>query len=99
MRRYARVMEETLMDHTSTSLHYTVSMHVLQTAEDPCPPWSPSLLGPPCQGSAHQDHRSQGQDCRSVQEEINCLRLKTLINCSVEHLELFYSNLLPLSEK
>merc|ERR1711977_73538 len=37
--------------------------------EDPRPPWSEALLGPPCAGSAQQDYRQTGQDCRCQQEE------------------------------
>ena len=42
------------------------------------------LLGPQGQRTAHQDHWSQGKNRRNVQEEINCLHLISLINCSVE---------------
>ncbi|TVU41674.1 hypothetical protein EJB05_15215, partial [Eragrostis curvula] len=35
------------------------------------PPWSASLLGPPCPWPAHQDHRQAWKDCWCLEEEIN----------------------------
>ena len=66
--------------------------------EDPRPSRPPSLLGPQGQRSTHQDHRTQGKNCRSVQEEINCLLSKSLINCSVESL-CFIENLFHFQTK
>merc|ERR1719373_346559 len=70
----------------------------LASEEDPRPSRPPSLLGPQGQRSTHQDHRTQGKNCRSVQEEINCLLSKSLINCSVESL-CFTENLFHFQKK
>uniref|UniRef100_A0A0A9FIA1 Uncharacterized protein n=1 Tax=Arundo donax TaxID=35708 RepID=A0A0A9FIA1_ARUDO len=40
------------------------------------PPWSASLLGPPCPWTAHQDHRQAWKDCWCLEEEINRPTLK-----------------------
>merc|ERR1712106_565590 len=38
--------------------------------EDPCPPWSPPSLAPPCPWSAYQDHWSPWPHRRCLQEEV-----------------------------
>ena len=64
------------------------------------------LQGPACEGSAHQDHRPQGQDCRCVQEEVKeagpAARILILRNCwrhLHHHAALLKGHPLCISEK
>ena len=40
------------------------------------PPRSQALLGPPCEGTAHKDHRAARKDCGCGQEAVNSLHAR-----------------------
>ena len=40
-------------------------------------PWSQALLGTPCEGTAHKDHRQARKDCGCGQEAVTSLHTRS----------------------
>ena len=50
---------------------FALDSQFLKFVLDPCPPWSPPSLAPPCPWSAYQDHWSPWPHRRCLQEEVD----------------------------